>query len=358
MLLDQLPPEIMDQIVEGACTDGGKTGCALSGVSRTIRDASAPMRYYSVALRGARQIRAFLSLLEHRGIIGFLPKSEGRKDKNHVKRKDPKQWLPDSMVNVRHLFLVDYRSSASTFTEALAEWPALPDAGRLSTSVHRHEVDCGFRRRFLDREAMKAMDAAYAQADFAVKDLLVRLAPTLKYLCINQKMKSSLLHSRVPLPALVELTCRLEASHLLSKPKPTFLRTQFPVLERLHYISEPIRRHAFSLAETRDLPPSLSLVRFSDMQTPSELASIMCHRPWAEQDLLSILVSLGPMTLEPSEWRKVASVNKKVTQKMIVVEDLNAYDSHRLHKEWLERVGGGNGCWKEGKSLSLTCSQW
>jgi hypothetical protein len=357
MLLDQLPPEIMDQIFEGACTDGGKTGCALSRVSRNIRDASAPMRYYSVALRGARQIQAFSSLLNHRGITGFLPKSHSRKANDHVKGKDPKQWLPNSVLNVKHLFLVDCQDSASNFAEVLAEWPAVPNADHVSISVQRHEVDGGFRPRFLSREAMKARDAAHARADFAVKDLLVRLAPTLQHLCINQKMKSSFLHSRVPLPALVELTCRLEASQLLSKPKPTFLRTQFPVLERLHYISEPIR-HAFSLAETRDLPSSLSLVRFSDMHSLSELASIMNHRPWAEQDLLDILVSLKSVILEPSEWREIASANKKVAQKMLMVEDFNAYDVHRLYEEWLERVEGGNGCWKEGKSLSSAVLQW
>lgn len=54
-----LPPELWYTILSLACTDGGTTSCALSLVSRRVREATAPYRYHSVALRGWNSIRSF-----------------------------------------------------------------------------------------------------------------------------------------------------------------------------------------------------------------------------------------------------------------------------------------------------------
>jgi hypothetical protein len=61
--MDRLPFDLLDRIFKFACTGNGRTGCALSAVSHYIRDASAPMRYHSIALQGAHQIRDFIQLL-------------------------------------------------------------------------------------------------------------------------------------------------------------------------------------------------------------------------------------------------------------------------------------------------------
>jgi hypothetical protein len=69
--------EILEPICRSACTDDGRTRCALSSVTRYVRAALAPMRYHSVTLRGARQIRAFLVLLDHARCTPYLGRCEG-----------------------------------------------------------------------------------------------------------------------------------------------------------------------------------------------------------------------------------------------------------------------------------------
>jgi hypothetical protein len=60
------PPEIWDAIVKLACTDGGKTGCALSLVSRYIRDVSHSSRLQSIALDGLEAMQDIVFELDRR----------------------------------------------------------------------------------------------------------------------------------------------------------------------------------------------------------------------------------------------------------------------------------------------------
>lgn len=60
--MEACPPEVLEQIFQLTCQDGGYAGCALSATSRYIRNVSASVRYHSVALRGHQQIVAFCSL--------------------------------------------------------------------------------------------------------------------------------------------------------------------------------------------------------------------------------------------------------------------------------------------------------
>ncbi|OJT09076.1 hypothetical protein TRAPUB_19 [Trametes pubescens] len=48
--MNDLPPELLGPIILLACTDGGRTGCALSRTSKYLRAASRSMRFHSVAL--------------------------------------------------------------------------------------------------------------------------------------------------------------------------------------------------------------------------------------------------------------------------------------------------------------------
>ncbi|KAF7308360.1 hypothetical protein HMN09_00684500 [Mycena chlorophos] len=63
MQLQDLPPELLEQIFSFACTDSGVTGCSLSLVSRYIHDISAPTKLQSVALLKRKQLVAFAALL-------------------------------------------------------------------------------------------------------------------------------------------------------------------------------------------------------------------------------------------------------------------------------------------------------
>jgi hypothetical protein len=60
-----VPPEIWHKIFKNACVDGGQTGCALSLVSRRIRDASSRTRLRSISVIGLERLKALLHVLEN-----------------------------------------------------------------------------------------------------------------------------------------------------------------------------------------------------------------------------------------------------------------------------------------------------
>ncbi|KAI0711065.1 hypothetical protein C8T65DRAFT_188287 [Cerioporus squamosus] len=60
--MDDLAPELLDNIFTSACTDGGFTGCSLSSVSKHIRATSRAARFLSISLTGSPlQLAQFLS---------------------------------------------------------------------------------------------------------------------------------------------------------------------------------------------------------------------------------------------------------------------------------------------------------
>ncbi|KAI0792967.1 hypothetical protein BC629DRAFT_333119 [Irpex lacteus] len=61
--MDRCPSEIHLKIFSLACTDGGRTGCALSLVSRHIRSTSFAARFRTVKLYGVPRMRRFLNTL-------------------------------------------------------------------------------------------------------------------------------------------------------------------------------------------------------------------------------------------------------------------------------------------------------
>ncbi len=61
--MDHCPTEILLRIFTLACTDGGRTGCALSLVSHAMRTASEPVRFHTVALQSVPHMRHFERLL-------------------------------------------------------------------------------------------------------------------------------------------------------------------------------------------------------------------------------------------------------------------------------------------------------
>jgi hypothetical protein len=299
--MDHLPVEILEPIFRSACTDDGSTGCALSSVSRYVRAASAPVRYQSVALRGARQICAFLALLDRVNIEGSSPNDQGNKRKNTVNVGRVHQPLAITSVTVKHLFVADCKLEVQLWqAQSPAEWMMDVDSQvglfpRLVRKIkHSHIYDRNTSRRI---KAFKTQEAAYCRADVSIQDLLARLAPSLQHLCIDQRLHSSFLHSLtiVSFPALVELTCRI---NLLS-PGEIHLRALFPVLERLHCVGEPKSTPStfFVVLNAQDLPTSLSHVLFSNIDIPRHLEPILGHpktSPWARQEALEIYVSRTP----------------------------------------------------------------
>jgi hypothetical protein len=473
--MDHLPVELLEHIFTLACIDGGMTGCALASVSRSIRRASSQKRYYSVSLRGAKQIRAFISLLD-RNEAG-KPPANGKK--GHRIRFGPvsrRMSLTTPIVLVRNLFLADCQSGAEyPWKRALVEWSVDPTADRLSRFMQQLRYTHKFERSSWQWDATgKSRTTAETRAETTIHDPLARVAPSLERLCIDQEMRSPLFYGPI-FPVLVELSCCLGRDPE-EATKPEFLCTQFPALQYLHFVNEQLRRPPFALSDEQGLPLPLKHVRFSGVWNPVNLLSNLAppgKSPWARKGVPNILISRQPrsgFTLSPvismsaisivplddhveppsdaltiisdvspglpdidlrtlsdvssmphdvspvvpdidlctlsdvssrsshvlpippdehammmvnlppismpspsmygrclcgtgaplmspvpglSEWRKAASANEDITSQIFVVDDPDDYDVNRLHREWLARMQGQKGCWKDGIALAL-----
>jgi hypothetical protein len=376
MIMDCLPLELWDRIFKYACTDGGHTGCALASVSRCFRDVSSPLRYYSIALRGAVQIRAFIRLLDGLEGLESLESLEGLDD---PKRTEPQlkvqsyDWrgkisrvtngvvsarrrtalkLSSPVVQIRHLFLADCVAPAQTGDEWTEEEPqrnqllasldALVDKvnGRSSTYFRRNE------QPVVGNSTRPRSGVPMASAHPTIAGLLARLAPTLEHLCYDQTLSSSALFA-VDFPVLVEMTCRLGQKGIgrqgkfrrprrLGRPGRPIgagndLSAQMPILERLHVVmgmgTDAQDSDAYQLVYVDALPQSLSFVRFSDTDDPSHLFSALQsadeadYGPWMS-------LSHEDLTILVSRTSPVSSINLNTSSE---AEDLHVNTTHLPH---------------------------
>jgi hypothetical protein len=364
--MDRLPVEILSPIFKIACTDGGETGCALSKVSRYIREASAPMRYNSIALRVARQIRGFLGLLHRYGANGLSAEvpNPAQRGQNAMAVR----MTENPTIRVRHLFLADCKSELLMLS-VLDEWAADPGASLLSKFVWKVTAKRRYRRS-VKLYAGSLQEATKTSAVYPIKEMLILLAPTFVHLCIDQRVITSVFHPPA-LPALIELTCRLRNFHYMPGLGPSIISdTELPALERVHFVVEHWVNSLFLYLGPQALPPSIKLVRFFTVSDPLQLFSMLTCSPWAVREPLNIIVTRKPERprttpsfmaswtprFELHEWREAASANKSILEKVSVVEDPRFYDYNleHLYEEWLARVQGEKGCWNDlGTPLSL-----
>ncbi|KAF8172805.1 hypothetical protein K438DRAFT_1611343 [Mycena galopus ATCC 62051] len=61
--MEDIPPEIWTEIFAFSCTDDGRTGRALSIVSRAVHLTSKPLKYQSLCVVGLDQLRKLLAIL-------------------------------------------------------------------------------------------------------------------------------------------------------------------------------------------------------------------------------------------------------------------------------------------------------
>ncbi|KZP20270.1 hypothetical protein FIBSPDRAFT_540478 [Athelia psychrophila] len=109
--VDWVPIEIWTVIFRLACVGDGRTGCALSRVCKYIRNASAPFRYYSVALKGLASLLLFAELLES-----------------------------SPNISVTHLFITNDPRHTYSRKAGNANTPAIPDASHPKMARKRDKV--------------------------------------------------------------------------------------------------------------------------------------------------------------------------------------------------------------------------
>ncbi|KAF7306466.1 hypothetical protein MIND_00437800 [Mycena indigotica] len=104
-MAQQLPVELWTQIHCLACTDDGFAGRALSRVSKDWRSISAPFKFQSIALVGARPILRFVALLD--------ATPEANVESLFVGCARPRPWLTERLI------LQEERARGLVFSERL-----------------------------------------------------------------------------------------------------------------------------------------------------------------------------------------------------------------------------------------------
>jgi hypothetical protein len=362
--MKMLPWEVLEDIFFLACTDDGSTARALSGVSHAVRDSTAPIRFRTIALRGAHQINLFLAFLDW---LDHSAPQAVSKTWTFQKKKSKSQSLAlaPPVVRVRHLFVADCAEEHEGKLPAWTDWQDY-------FSVHHPPIKDAIARFFKSRStAHSTCSTAGWVARNAVDRLLARLSPTLTHLCYSKSLAGDHGPFSVFLPALVELTCRFPLSDpwWTSYKLDELHRTRdLPALKRLHLVLGRVdhdqTRHLRNAQLSRlELPPSLTHFRHSEVEDIGCL--LECFARYAiERSLPRGLdtILIAPKVQAPPSWpvkgaplsqeiRSLRASHEATTSRRdvlglvrLVWED-RQYDVTRLHKEWLDRVQGGDGCW-------------
>ncbi|KAI0371679.1 hypothetical protein BV20DRAFT_941472 [Pilatotrama ljubarskyi] len=339
--MDKLAVELLTLISLYACTDGGYTGCSLSLVSKRIREASRPVRFYSISLvTSPAQVEQFMDCLQ---------KERARS--------------PEMLPRVRHLIL-------SLFGRGLEMTPST-NASRQPAS--RAEFLASLNRRTQHwRSAQDNLDEQYART---VPRLIRSVAPDLYTFALIQAQWRSSSIVRCSFPLLRELTlCGGDPSFLPFAFLPSD-RPLYPSLRRLHHILAWIGRdvdfmqwakHAPNVTHLRvsrldhlpritvdtldqvisdsyrDYFPHLRRAMIEPHPAPPPCAQ-MSTAHLAFRDFLCYLDRLAERARVPVKVLpplKVPPLPAGATPQQLCIM--------RVKKEWLERVVDGDGCWQEG----------
>ncbi|KAI8982838.1 hypothetical protein BD414DRAFT_86301 [Trametes punicea] len=345
--MDKLAVELLTLISFFACTDGGRTGCSLSLVSRRIREASRPARFYSVSLMtSATQMEQFLDCLQ---------KERGRSV----------EMLP----RVRHLCL-------SLFGKGLEMTP--PSAASSSSQpTSRAAFLASLQQRTQQwRAAQENLDEQYNRI---IPALVRTVAPDIHTLALVQAQWRSASIVRCTFPALRELTIvggdpSFQPLAFMPRERPVY-----PSLKRLHHILAWVRKD-IDFKQWAVHAPNVTHLRVSRLDyhphtTVNSLEEVICGRSEDEEYLPRLQhVMIEPHPAPPPNVRmstahvafrdflvylerlaERARVPVKVLPplefpKMVPGVDPTHKCIQRVKKEWLERVfeSDGAGCWEEG----------
>jgi hypothetical protein len=220
---ERLPAELWHKIFQHACVDGGRTGCALSLVSRRLHDLSASTRLQSVFIIGLERLKLLLHTLER---------------------------LPEYECRVRFLFI------ATSHAEEEAETRRL-QMGRSRVRQPRHAAPLSSRLKDekQQEDGMQEWQTIYPA-------VLALIAPHVEVLTIRipQPLLDSVFPANIRFPVLRDLT--------FGQMQETDQFPCMPVLHRLHIFGHPTKALIHSAIDIQ----GLQLVRFSDYRAVDEFA--------------------------------------------------------------------------------------
>ncbi|TFK93616.1 hypothetical protein K466DRAFT_580803 [Polyporus arcularius HHB13444] len=319
--MKNLAPELLHEIYTLACTDGGFTGCSLSLVSQSIKATSRSARFHSVALSGtSKQMAAFLSCFnKERATPGYEP-------------------------TVKHLFF-----SAAEGGDALDDW-------------HCELNSRGSRMRDVDpietarRARVEAQSTQYRQDVAAFFRLVSRDLQTLSFVHSNGW------HAFINLPDIVcpDGFPALREFYLYGK-NPFFDAAGSPIrFPHLTHLRLPFYIYCRDgvFGDWADRAPNVTHLCVSDVtKVYAKLEDIaIWDGPFKKLGSLYLIPrsppSSGGCSANPyiayGEFKRdfdnflAASVRPI---KVLPHRDDDDSPEKSAAAEWLDRVGGGVGCW-------------
>jgi hypothetical protein len=217
----RLPVELWRDVFKYACVDGGRTGCALSLVSRRIRKLSAGIRLQSICVIDMDRIRSLLHILER---------------------------LPEHERRVRYLFI-----AAAPEQERSPIW-----------CYHQHEREGVLKRRQDMAQDWRTFYPAF----------LALIAPHVEVLAIHihRELLITVSLTNIPFPVLRDLSMgNIGNSEEQAMPQ----LSSVPLLRRLHVLGYATRQLVDDIVGIQ----SLEHVRFSGGGAVENFASRLSKSP-------------------------------------------------------------------------------
>ncbi|KDQ62126.1 hypothetical protein JAAARDRAFT_449886 [Jaapia argillacea MUCL 33604] len=357
--MERCPPEICHKIFSFACKDDGHTGRSLSLVSRYIHEASKLSRYHSVVLEGVDHIQTFANVL-----------------------KD----TPPQFRRVQHLF-ISYRGPAPALVESDSGVSRTKVFGVLTSSNRDIAANRNTGPSLVDNETTEQRGRSaraimstnvILQGIVSVLDLMADSLQTLTIVTVNLRPFAL---TPVPLPMLTELT--LYGIHDPAAWKLDLHRV--PSLRRLHIqgicFGDAIQplveltpnlthlrmsglEHAVSIS--RSIGAALAVFQSQDEVRERDVAD--ASNPQSTRPVRRVLVqprpprrfgcgfAYGQYASAMTEIERAAS-NDPERRVMVLKPQVSTLIGDELVKEakgfWLDRVQGGEGCWREDAPLPI-----
>lgn len=341
------PTELWTYIFFYACMDDGSTGRSLSSVSKFFNEASKFAKYQSVALRGLSQTIQFASLIEE---------------------------LPEIHRGVCHLFVTNEHPYA-TFESSEDSSPTLTStlSSLLSNLVpgtrnKRKQLESKIdRRKQIIQEAVDQNSATYESLMHdAVYRILAIIAPTL--LTLSFAFEFNFGDPKIPsLPVLTELNLRY-GFHWRTPPIDKVLRTlePLPALRRFNLVGVDChalpgdilsKAAAFAPSLTHIYLPIVKCANLSDFGKELETAMEQSKEGNSAQTSALVFFQLDPWTqrhetlIPRGSWEAELLLCRRLVKKynrLVLRERAEPKDEchGEQEQEWLERVSGGDGCWR------------
>ncbi|TFK92243.1 hypothetical protein K466DRAFT_626631 [Polyporus arcularius HHB13444] len=328
--MDSLPVELVTEVAFLACTDGGRTGCSLSLVSKRIRNAVYPARFHTVAL--ASDPEAFSKFLDV--------------------YREQRHRLPNTNPHVRHLFLSLLPIEGEPIYRRPR--PSLHNAIRAYEEHLRNLRDLGERH------------------GAAVCALMQELAPDLETFTFIHGEWQNVPTVDCTFPRLRELTLVDGMPEFLSLDDSS--QPMFPRLERLHAV-EFFHARPLNLCQFAQHASHLTHFRCSGMHYVDTLTMGSLRLVTADESLL--LPLLRQVVVQPTlmKYHGDLHVPDRLCVELKACADkarsgmyfhicaqhntLGPVDTReetdtapercirKAREEWMQRVEGGSGCWAE-----------